>query len=196
MFKILLNHINTIITLTTEEEKHFKSFFIEKKFRKKQYLAQEGDPCKYLIFVIKGALKSYTIDEKGNSSIMQFAIEGWWIAENNSFFTGEPSVYNIDAVEDSHVLMLSHESYEKMLVDIPKMERYWRVVMEKRMIAMQRRIMILLTYPLEDNYKRLLEIHPYISSRFPQHLIASYLGISAETLSRLRKNINSRKSKS
>lgn len=193
MFQALLNHINSIVSLTEEEEELFKHFFLEKKFRKKQYLAQQGEPCRYIYFVMEGALKAYITDEKGNNTIMQFAIEGWWVTENNSFFTGAPSIYNIDAIEDSHVLMLTLENYEKMLVEIPKMERYWRIMLEKRMIAMQRRLTILLTYSLEDNYKRLLEVYPYISSRFPQHLIASYLGTTAETLSRLRKTINSRK---
>jgi CRP-like cAMP-binding protein len=192
-FQAILNHIDSIVTLTAEEKEHFKTFFLEKKFRKKQYLAQQGEPCRHLIFVTEGALKAYTTDEKGNNTIMQFAIEGWWITENNSFFTGCPSIYNIDAVENAHVLLLTRENYEKMLLEIPKMERYWRVIMEKRMIAMQRRITILLTYSLEDNYKRLLEVYPYISARFPQHLIASYLGTTAETLSRLRKTINSKK---
>ncbi len=193
MFQAILNHIDSIVLLTEEEKEHFKTFFTNRKFLKKQYLAQQGEPCKHLIFVNEGALKAYITDEKGNNTIMQFAIEGWWITENNSFFTGVPSIYNIDAVENSHVLMLTLENYEKMLVEIPKLERYWRVMLEKRMIAMQRRITILLTYSLEDNYKRLLEVYPYISSRFPQHLIASYLGTTAETLSRLRKAINSRK---
>jgi CRP-like cAMP-binding protein len=193
MFQALLSHINSIVNLTDEEEELFKHFFQEKKFRKKQYLAQQGEPCRYIYFVMEGALKAYITDEKGNNTIMQFAIEGWWVTENNSFFTGVPSIYNIDAIEDSHVLMLTLENYEKMLIEIPKMERYWRIMLEKRMIAMQRRLTILLTYSLEDNYKRLLEVYPYISSRFPQHLIASYLGTTAETLSRLRKTINSRK---
>lgn len=193
MFQNLLSNINSIVNLNEEEEEVFKRFFQEKKFRKKQYLAQQGEPCRYIYFVIEGALKAYITDEKGNNTIMQFAIEGWWVTENNSFFTGVPSIYNIDAVEDTHVLMLTLGNYEKMLIEIPKMERYWRIMLEKRMIAMQRRITILLTYSLEDNYKRLLEVYPYISSRFPQHLIASYLGTTAETLSRLRKTINSRK---
>jgi CRP-like cAMP-binding protein len=124
---------------------------------------------------------------------MQFAVEGWWITEINSFFTGQPSVHHIEAVEDTHVLLLSQENYQRMLVEIPQLEKYWRVTMEKRMIAMQRRITILLTYSLEENYKRLLEVYPNLTSRFPQHFIASYLGISAETLSRLRKSINSKK---
>lgn len=193
MFQTLLQNINNIITLTAEEEEHFKSFFIEKKVLKKQFIVQQDDPSKYLIYVVKGALKSFTTNEDGNSNIMQFAIEDWWMAENNSFFTGEPSMYSIDAVENSELLLLTHESYEKMLVEIPKMEKYWRSILEKRIIAMQRRITIMLTYSIEKKYTRFIEIYPNINSRFPQHLIASYLGISAETLSRLRKLINSKK---
>lgn len=143
--------------------------------------------------MVKGALKSFTIDEQGNKRIMQFAIEDWWMAENNSFFTGDPSVYSIEAVEDSHILLLSHENYENMLSKIPKMEKYWRYILEKRIIAMQRRITIMLTHSVEKKYTRFMEIYPNLNSRFPQHLIASYLGISPETLSRLRKSLASKK---
>jgi CRP-like cAMP-binding protein len=193
MFQTLLQNINNIITLTREEEEHLKTFFISKKILKKQFIVQQDDPSKYLIYVVKGALKSFTVNEDGNTNVMQFAIEDWWMAENNSFFTGEPSMYSMDAVEDSQLLLLTHENYERMLADIPKMEKYWRSILEKRIIAMQRRITIMLTYSIEKKYTRFMEIYPNLNNRFPQHLIASYLGISPETLSRLRKSINSKK---
>lgn len=193
MFQNLLNNINAIVNLTTEEEEHIKTFFITKKILKKQFIAQQDDPSKYLIYVVKGALKSFTTDEHGNNKIMQFAIEDWWMAENNSFFTGEPSVYSMDAIEDSQILLLTHENYEKMLTEIPKMEKYWRTILEKRIIAMQRRITIMLTYSIEKKYTRFIEVYPNLNNRFSQHLIASYLGISPETLSRLRKSLSSKK---
>lgn len=193
MFETLLKSINAIVKLTEEEEEHFKTFFTHKKILKKQFIAQQDDPSKYLIYVVSGALKSFTTDQQGNNKIMQFAIENWWMAENNSFFTGEPSMYSMDAIEDSQLLLLTHENYEKMLSEIPKMEKYWRSILEKRIIAMQRRITIMLTYSIEKKYTRFIEIYPNLNSRFPQHLIASYLGISPETLSRLRKTITSKK---
>ena len=193
MFENLLKSINAIVKLTEEEEEHFRSFFVPRKILKKQFIVQQDDPSKYLIYVVSGALKSFTTDEHGNNKIMQFAIEDWWMAENNSFFTGEPSMYSMDAIEDAQLLLLTHENYEKMLAEIPKMEKYWRNILEKRIIAMQRRITIMLTYSIENKYTRFMEIYPNLNSRFPQHLIASYLGISPETLSRLRKNITSKK---
>src|SRR5215212_11214271 len=122
MFELLFQKFDEKIQLTEEEKTLSKSFFIPKKLRKKQYLLQEGDPCKYVAFVEKGILRSYTIDDKGVEHIMQFAFEGWWISDQFSFLTGEPSIYNIDALEDCELLLLTKTAEEKLMENIPKME--------------------------------------------------------------------------
>ena len=193
MFELLFKKFDEKILLTEEEKDLSKTFFIPKKLRKKQYLLQEGDPCKYVAFVEKGMLRSYTIDDKGSESIMQFAFEGWWIADQFSFLTGEPSIYNIDALEDSELLLLTKSAEEQMLTRIPKMERFFRLLLQGNLIATQRRLVSSLSHTAEEKYNQLIHSCPTIPQRVPQHMMASYLGITPETLSRIRKQITTRK---
>src|SRR3954462_1397356 len=112
MFEVFFLHVSEKVSLTKEEQETIKTFFSPKKLRSKQYLLQEGDVCKYLAFVEKGILRSYTIDNKGNEHIIQFAFEGWWIGDQYSFLTGEPSTYNIDVLEDVELLLLTKQAQD------------------------------------------------------------------------------------
>ncbi len=191
MFDLLFNSINEKVSLSGDELQLLKQFFIPKKLRKKQYLLQEGDVCKYVAFVEKGVLRSYTINDKGIEHVMQFAFEGWWISDNYSFLTGEPSSYAIDALEDAELLLMTAASMEAMLDRVPKMERYFRILQQKNIIAMQRRLVFSLK-TAEEKYTGLKGIYPGIIQRVPQHMIASFLGITPETLSRIRKQMSVR----
>lgn len=193
MFDVLLESINQKVTLTTEQQALCKVFFISKSLRKRQFLLHQEDPCKYIAFVEKGVLRSYFANENGNEHILQFAFAGWWVSDINSFTTGQPSVLNIEALEDSELLLLSKENYEQILEQIPAMERYFRLLALNAMIALQRRIIGSMSQNAEEKYKHLLNTFPLIFQNVPQHMIASYLGITAETLSRIRKQIASRK---
>lgn len=193
MFEVLFQNLDEKIELTEEEKQLCKSFFTPKKLRKRQYLLQEGDVSKYVVFVEKGMLRSYTIDEKGNEHIMQFAFEGWWISDHYSFLTGEPSGYNIDALEDSELLLLSRQAEEQLLEKIPKFERYFRILLQNNVIATQRRLMGSLSQTAEKRYTDLIDSCPTIPQRVPQHMMASFLGITPETLSRIRRQVASSK---
>ena len=193
MFEVLLKTIGQKVLLSQHQQEHCKTFFISKSIRKKQFLLQQGSTCKYTAFVEKGVLRSYTIDEKGSEHILQFAFEGWWISDIYAFLTGEPSLLNIEAVEDSELLLITHEGNEKMLSEIPEMERYFRKLTQNAMIALQRRLIGSMSYSAEEKYTRLLDSFPEIFQKVPQHMIASYLGITPETLSRIRKQISMRK---
>src|SRR5882762_7520906 len=130
MFDLLFQKINEKITLTPEHFELCKTLFTPKKLRKKQFILQEGDVSKYNIFVGKGLLRAYSIDEKGNEHILQFALEGWWTADLYSFFTGEPSLLYIEALEDSELLLITHPSWELLLEKLPPFERYFRILIQ------------------------------------------------------------------
>lgn len=189
MFEVLFQKLDEKIQLTEEEKQLCKSFFTPKKLRKRQYILQEGDVCKYTAFVEKGMLRMYTINDKGGEHIIQFAFEGWWMADQFSFITGEPAIYNIDALEDSELLLLSKQAEEQLLKKIPKFERYFRILLQNSLIATQRRLISSISQSAEERYNQLIETCPTIPQRVPQHMMASFLGITPETLSRIRKQV-------
>jgi CRP-like cAMP-binding protein len=187
MFELFYKKIQEKITLNEDEFDYCKTLFIPKKLRKKQYLLQEGDVCKYQAFVEKGILRSYTIDDKGNEHILQFASEGWWIADLSSFLTGEPSVFNMDCLENAELLLISKPSWELLLQKIPKLEHYFRIIIQNHLVTTQKRLLQSLSEQAAERYRRFTKTYPDCVQRVPQHMIASYLGISRETLSRIRK---------
>jgi CRP-like cAMP-binding protein len=193
MFELLFQKFDEKVQLTPAEKELCKTFFQPKKLRKRQYLLQEGDPCRYVAFVEKGMLRSYSIDEKGSEHIIQFAFEGWWIADQYSFLTGEPSVYNIDALEDCELLLITRAAEEELMEKVPKVERYFRLLLQSNVIATQRRLVSSLSQPAEKRYQELVESCPTIPQRVPQHMMASFLGITPETLSRIRRHARVRK---
>lgn len=193
MFELLFKKFDEKVQLTEEEKELAKTFFLPKKLRKRQYLLQEGDVSKYVAFVEKGMLRSYKIDEKGTEHIIQFAFEGWWISDQYSFLTGEPSPYNIDALEDSELMLLSKQAEEQMMERIPKMERFFRLLLQNNLISTQRRLVSSLSNSAEERYTELIQSCPSIPQRVPQHMMASFLGITPETLSRIRRQASLRK---
>jgi CRP-like cAMP-binding protein len=193
MFEVFFTHVNDKVSLTPGEKEIIKSFFSPKKLRKKQYLLQEGDVCRNLAFVEKGLLRSYNVDEKGSEHMIQFAWEGWWIADTYSFLSAEPSAYNIDAIEDAELLLISLVHFEEMMIKVPKMERYFRILFQNNIISKERRLISSISYSAEEKFKKLVDTNPQLIQRIPQNLIASYLGITPETLSRIRKNLANKK---
>lgn len=193
MYEVFFQKFREKVHLTEEEEGLMKQYLTPKKLRKKQYLLQDGDPCKHIAFVEKGALKAYTVDESGTEHIVQFALEGWTISDLYSFLTGEPATYNIDAVEDSELVLISKTAHEELLQRLPKYETYNRLQITGAYIAMQKRLTSIISLPLEERYKHFTTTYPDIVQRVPQHMIASYMGLTPETLSRIRSRIFSRK---
>lgn len=193
MFELLHKKVSEIINISEEEFNFCRTLFTPRRLRKKQYLLQEGDVGKYQAFVEKGILRSYTIDDKGSEHILQIASEGWWIADLYSFLTEEPSRFNIDAIEDAEVLLINKTSWNLLMQDVPQFERYFRILMQNHLVATQRRLMQSLSETAEEKYTKFLNTFPTCVQRMPQHMIASYLGITRETLSRLRKQMALRK---
>ncbi|MDD2793129.1 MAG: Crp/Fnr family transcriptional regulator [Sediminibacterium sp.] len=193
MFSLFFTHINQKVELSEAEQQEVKTFFAPKKLRKRQYLLQEGEPCKYLALVEKGVLRSYNVDSKGVEHIIHFAMEGWWMGDIYSFLSGEPSGYNIDAIEDAELLMITLEGFEEMMVKVPRMERYFRILFQNNIISKERRLISSISYTAEEKYLRLVESSPELLQRIPLNLVASYLGITPETLSRIRKKLAQKK---
>jgi CRP-like cAMP-binding protein len=193
MFKVFFSHVLAKVSLSEDEKEAVKTFFVPKQLRRKQYLLQQGDVCIYMSFVEKGLLRTYNVDDKGDEHMNLFAWEGWWTSDISSFFSGEKAVYNIDAIEDSELLMITHEDFEKMTLKIPAMDRYFRMLFQNSLVTKERRLVSATSYTAEEKYVQLLELNPEIIQRVPQILIASYLGLAPATLSRVRKNLASRK---
>lgn len=193
MYSILKKHILKKVQLTEKEFNDVTNFFIPKKIRKRQFFLQEGDVCKYLGFVSKGCLRSYSVNDKGEEHIIQFAVEDWWISDLKSFSTNQPATYNIDALEDSELLLIDKSSYEKLCLAVPKLEHYYRVLLENSNSAAMTRISDLISIPAEERYLKFLELYPTIVQRVSQNQIASYLGITPQSLSRIRKELSEKK---
>lgn len=189
MFELLRKKIASIIEINDEDFDFLRSLFLPKKIKKRQYFLQEGDICKYQAFIEKGILRSYTVDEKGSEHILQFASEGWWMADLSSYLTNEPSFLNVDAIEDSELLLITKPSWELAMQKIPSLEHYFRIILQNHLVATQKRLLQSLSETAEQKYLRFIDTYPDCLSRVPQHMIASYLGIKRETLSRVRKQM-------
>lgn len=189
MFRVLTKHIRDKVDLSEQDIVLLKSFFVQKRLEKKQYLLREGEICNYLTFVSRGILKSFMSDEKGQDRISLFAFEGWWISDFNSFINREKALLNIDAIEDSEVFMISFDNYERLTLQIPIMDRYFRILYQNSLVTKDRRLMISNKSTAEEKYVSLVQTNPDIAKRIPHTLIASYLGLSPETVSRIRKKL-------
>ena len=193
MYELFFKSINDKIQLTESEQELFKTYLKPKKLRKRQFLLQEGDVSTHTVFVEKGLLRTYSVDEKGTERILQFSPEGWWTADLYSFITGEPSTLNIDALEDSELVLMSKTALEEVRAKIPKFLQFSFLQMQNSYVALQRRLFDIVNLSTEERYLKLLNTYPDIVQRVPQHMIASYLGLTAETLSRVRKGMVGRK---
>jgi CRP-like cAMP-binding protein len=190
MFDLLRTNFQKRIPLSEEEFDRCVEFFVAKKVRKKQFILQEGEVCRSIAFVVSGCLRSYTVDGNGEEHIIQFAIEDWWISDLQSFLSGKPTTYNIDALEDSEILLMDKESRDKMLELVPKLERYFRLLQEANYVAMHHRIEGSLSSSAEERYLDFIKTFPTLILRVPQGQIASYLGITPQSLSRIRKELS------
>lgn len=189
MFTTLLQHIREKVGLEPEEAGRLEAFFVSKELARKEFLLREGEICRYLAFVSSGILKSFTRDEKGQDRISLFAFEGWWISDFNSFINREKAVLNIDAVEKSGLLLISIEDYERLTLEIPVMDRYFRILYQNSLVTKDRRLMVSNKSTAEEKYLSLVQNNPELFRRIPHSLIASYLGLSPETVSRIRKRL-------
>lgn len=188
MSQLLRNQIEQIISLTDTEFSYIYTHFKHKKFKKRQFIIQEGQLVENDFFILSGCLKSYTTDDNGKDHIIQFGLPDWWITDYQAYYNQTSATVNIDCIEESEVLCLSYANREKLCAEMHKVEHFFRKKTNKRNVALQNRILSLLSNSAKDRYDKLMEQYPQLSQKIPKHLLASYLGVSRETLSRLHSN--------
>ncbi len=170
----------------------WKHVFI-KSFNKKTILAEEGQFCKYVYFILKGSAYSYLINEKGEKNVIQFALEGYWITDHYSFFSGQSGIYTIETLEDSEILVINKESYEAICKESHLLEHFFRILIQNAFINLQYRLAKTNSEEARKRYLEFSKKYPHFIQRIPQYLIATYLGIKPQSLSRIRKELISQK---
>ncbi|WP_286590949.1 Crp/Fnr family transcriptional regulator [Sphingobacterium sp. N143] len=164
-----------------------KNTFQPKKLRKRQYFLQEGDISKFTAFITKGAMRQYYVDEKGVENVINLFIENYWATDRKSFFDLKPSIFYIDAWENTDLLIITRADMAELMKKIPAINEMIRIMDDKNAIASQNRINAAISISAEMRYENFLKSYPQFIQRFPQHQIASFLGITKETLSRIKK---------
>jgi CRP-like cAMP-binding protein len=191
MFELIKKNIDRHIKLTTEEFAVFREVVITKTYQKDDYLTQSGEICKNTYFVNKGLLRLYDINEKGIEKNTLFAKEEWWVSDLYSFHSQKPGTYFLQALEDTEVLQISKHALEDLLLAIPKLERFWRILHINAFIAQQERVMHMISKTAEDRYLDFIGKFPDAELRISQKNIASYLGITPEFLSKMKNTLKS-----
>jgi CRP-like cAMP-binding protein len=187
MYDLILANLSKHIQLTDQEIQFFTSILKHRKIRKRQYLLQAGDINPYENFVIKGCLRAFTVDAEGEEHIVMFGLEGWWISDMYSFLTNTPATQHIDALEDSEVLSIEKSDLEKLYEQVPKFNKFFLKLLQNAFVAHQKRILSKNSQTAEEQYLEFITKYPAIEQRVPQSQIASYLGITPETISRIRR---------
>lgn len=183
---LILANISKHIDLQTDEAAFFISLLKEKQVKRKQHLLRENEACYHSIFVNSGCLRGYTLDKNGYEHILQFAPPGWWIADMYSMLTRQPGELYIEALEDTEVLLLHIDDREKLMLEVPRFERFFRIIIENSLITFRQRLMENLGLPARDRYLLFCKRYPTLIEQLPQKQIAAYIGVTPEFLSKMR----------
>ena len=189
MTKPLIDYLEKILPLDQEEKFIVEQAFNERKVKRKHFILQKGDICKHHTFVVEGCFRMYMLDEKGKEHNLQFAIEDWWITDIGSFYTEEPSRMYIEAVENSVILQLKKDDQIKYFDENLKFNRIFRALTENALVSAHRRILENISASAEERYLDFSTRYPYLFNRISNVQIASYLGVTPEFLSTIRKKI-------
>ena len=182
----ILSNIDKHIKLPQPEKEHFLSLLISRKLKRKQFLLHENEVCQYSAFVLDGCLRGYTVDQQGFEHVLQFAPENWWIADMYSLLSQKPGQLNIDALEDTEVLLLPKSEQEKLYLENPKFERFFRIITENSLVSNRQRVIDGLSLSAEERYHGFCKRYPSLIERLPQKQVASYIGVTPEFLSKLK----------
>jgi len=191
MHASIIKHIKNLINPSEIDLQLFSSVLNEISVAKGKFLLQPGTHVKHEYFVIKGCLKAYYSDDKGNRHTIQFAIENWWIGDFDAFYNNVPSRLYIEAIEDSNLLSINYKSLQEVYEEAPIFERYFRLLTTNAFISQRKRILSTLEKNTQERYIEFCTSYPNIKDRVPNYDIANYLGVSPENLSRVRRHLKS-----
>jgi CRP-like cAMP-binding protein len=187
---LLRKNIEQYIPITDAEFELFAGYFKPTQLKKKTFLLREGEVCKYEAFVTRGCFRIFYLDEKGFAQILYFAVEGWWATDIDSFINQRPSILNIEALEDCEVLLINKPNKDILYETLPKVEKMFRIMNQKSLVAFQRRVISSLGKTADKRYLEFIEKYPELEQRLNQQQLAAYLGISHEFLSKIRKKLS------
>jgi CRP-like cAMP-binding protein len=183
--EILKAHVAKIASLTDEQFDYFFSFFKEQKFKKGQAIISEGNMVHSEYFVISGCLKTFFINDDLKMLILQFAMPTWWASDYNALYNHTRATIGVDCITDTEVLSLSNADRERLCAELHNAEHFFRWRTNKGYVAAQKRMLSFMNNNVKYRYEELLKLYPELYNIVPKSLIAAYLGVSRETLSRL-----------
>lgn len=183
---LILNNVSRYIQLTGDERDIFFDLLETKSLKRKQFLLEDGEICKYSAFVTSGCLRGYIVDKNGTEHVLEFAPPDWWMADMYSLISQKPGTLYIEALEDTDLILLSKANQEKLYTLIPKFERFFRILIEKSLVANQQRIIDNMSLTAEDRYNIFCKRYPTLIDQLPQKHLASYIGVTPEFFSRMR----------
>ena len=193
MFAAINDYVNRCGHFTPEDMEVFNGLLKHRSVKKKQFLLREGEVCDFEAYIVTGCIRTYYIDESGSEVILQFSVEDWWVSDIGSFYEHKPSLLYIEAMEDSELLTLNPSRKEELLARVPQFERVFRLMIQRHLSALEHRLIRTIAKTAEHRYLDFIQQYPKIALRVPQHYIASYLGMTPEFLSKVRRRLASRK---
>ncbi|HEY4289878.1 MAG TPA: Crp/Fnr family transcriptional regulator [Puia sp.] len=186
MYRPLREYLKNKATLSENEIERIEFLAIPKQVRRKQLLLREGDVCRHHTFICEGIMRLYRTDAKANEHILKFAVEGWWVSDRESLMSGEPAKSNIEALEKTQVLQWTKENFDLLCREIPAFRAMYDQLLAKAIEAIHNRVFDNISMSAEEKYMHFIKKYPDILNRVPLHMVASYLGITRETLTRVR----------
>jgi len=189
MFEIFKDYISGKLIISEEDWAKIGSFAVSKQLHKKDYLLKEGSIRRFSAFVCSGCLKTYRVDDNGYEHITKFSMERSWAGDMNSNISGKPALFSTKALEDTELVLFYDEDFDQICAEVPGFQALMNKDLKVCMSSIESRINVVLSYSAEEKYHAFLEEYPGLSTRIPQYMIASYLGITPESLSRLRKQL-------
>lgn len=189
-YENILNNIKRYVSLNKDDEKQFISIVRTTKVKRRQFIVQPNFTCSHQTYILKGAFRSYFVNDEGVDYTIQFAIEDWFISDFNSYINQTPASLFVEALEDAVVQQIAYRDVENLCIKNPKFERFFRLVAQKSFAFSQRRVLSNLGKSAEKRYLEFQNLYPSIIQRVPQYALASYLGMSPEFLSKIRKRLS------